>query len=388
MCRKQVQAVLDTTETVRDLMTQIRIQHDPPAPLPDAVYHGRKQQTKPLTHHDILSLMAPFTQRGRHADLAASDRAERRLVFHPVAHAPTDELPLHVREVLSLEVPDSGDPWLIRTLSDGSGLLASVAAVGPDVGRLLEQIEAVPIRRQFRIHSGVTVARSYLIERTSGEKAGRNPPLSDFAQPVIVEARARVAGVNLELKSSRYNRHSVELRLTADPGAKLLIPDDLLAVLGWKWRPLREFVDHWRSNLRVRPEEPACTADIEDKLDRTIAHLAQTLDQPPSRFHPRHRRARWRVAFQRAIPLTIGLTLLALTPAIQWIEMKEGSILRLLIFNAPLIVLAGLFTLREMPRIEVPPMPRPLPNTGWLARTDTPHAGQDHESPPVEAAEP
>ncbi|WP_295401066.1 hypothetical protein [uncultured Thiocystis sp.] len=365
-------------------MTQIRIKHDPPTPLPDEVYHGRKQQAKPLTHHEILSLMAPFTQRGRHVDLAASDRGQRRLVFHPIEHPPTDDLPIAVREVLSLEIPDSGNPWLARTVSDGSGLLSAVAAVGPDAGSLLEQIEAVPIQRQFRIHSGIWVARSYLIEWVAGEKAS----LGAFTRPVIVEARARVAGVNLELKADRYIRHSVEIRLTADPDAKLMIPEDLLAVLGWNWRPLREFVDHWRGNIRVPAKEPKRTADIEDKLDRTITHLARTLDQSPNRFHPRHQRARWRVTFQRLIPLSIGLALLALTPAIQWIEMEEGSILRLLIFNAPLIILVGLFMLREMPRIEVPPIPRPLPNAGWLARTDTPRAGQDHGSPPVEAAEP
>ena len=38
----------------------------------------------PLTHHDILGLIEPFSRRERHVDLAASDRAERLLRFKPI----------------------------------------------------------------------------------------------------------------------------------------------------------------------------------------------------------------------------------------------------------------------------------------------------------------
>ena len=40
----------------------------------------------PLTHHEILRLIEPFTRRGRHVDLSATDRIERRIVFKPVVH--------------------------------------------------------------------------------------------------------------------------------------------------------------------------------------------------------------------------------------------------------------------------------------------------------------
>ena len=37
----------------------------------------------PLTHHQILALVAPFTRSGRTVDLAASDRLARTLRFRP-----------------------------------------------------------------------------------------------------------------------------------------------------------------------------------------------------------------------------------------------------------------------------------------------------------------
>ena len=42
---------------------------------------------QPLTHHEIMSLVAPFARSGRHVDLAASDRPQRRLAFKLVEHA-------------------------------------------------------------------------------------------------------------------------------------------------------------------------------------------------------------------------------------------------------------------------------------------------------------
>ena len=41
----------------------------------------------PLSHHDILGIVEPFTRRSRQLDLAASDRLNRRLLFKPIEHA-------------------------------------------------------------------------------------------------------------------------------------------------------------------------------------------------------------------------------------------------------------------------------------------------------------
>ncbi|NEV64858.1 hypothetical protein [Thiorhodococcus minor] len=341
-------------------MTRIRIQHNPP---PEAAEPDARQQIKPLSHHEILSLMGPFTKAGRHADLTASQRADRRLAFKTVTHAPSDELPIRLTETLHLEVPESGPLTLVRSVQDDSGLISTVTAKGEDAGLLLERVEAVPVRRQFGLHVGVPVARSYLIEGSEGGKDGGGWS----TRVLITDAKTRLRGINLDFKADRFVGHAVDLRLTTDAGTKLLIPEDLTAVIGWRWRPLREFVSLWRGSIRVESKEPRRTADIEHKIGRTITHLARTLDRPPADFHPRFHKARWRVSFQRGIPLGIGLLLVALTPAIRWIDMADDSILKMLIFHAPPFMLAAMFMMREMPRIEIPPIPRPLKNATWLA---------------------
>jgi hypothetical protein len=116
----------------------------------------------------------------------------------------------------------------------------------------------------------------------------------------------------------------------------------------------------------VAASEPKRTADVEFKIRQGVKHLAKTLSAPPSRFHARHGKARWRVAFQRAIPLLTGLAILAATPAVRLLDLDENSVLRMLIFHAPPMMLVGFFMLREMPRIEIPPVPRPLRGDAWV----------------------
>ena len=350
-------------------MNQIRIERRPPIPF----NHTDEPRARPLTHHEILALMAPFSQRGRHADLAASQREERRLLLKPIEHTPTAALPIKLIEVLSLELPESGKSRLTRTLTDPNGLQSSLviegraAGASGDLETLMEQIDSVPIERQFRVQQGINLARDYRIEPVADGKAERTPEETDRVRyrVVIAGAHARIHGIDFEMKADRFITHAVELRLTAEPGARLLIPEDLTAVIGWKWRPIREFVSYWRGGIGVQSREPARTADIERKLGRTVTHLAETLARSPAEFHARHVRARWRVAMRRALPLTIGLLILALTPAVQWLDLDEGSIFRMLIFHAPPIMLAALFIVREMPRIEIPPLPRPLTQSNW-----------------------
>lgn len=335
-------------------MTQIRIQYTP-TPAPE---RNESPRVRPLTHHEILGLMAPFSAHGRHADLAASQRAERRLVFKPIEHPPTDERPLRLIETLLLDLPEDGTPSLTRRVQDDSGLTSNLTTRGREIAELLARIESVPVRRQFQVHGGVPIARSYAI----GEQGG---------PPAFTEARARLAGINLEARADSFAGHVLDLRLTADPGFKLLIPEDLTAVLGWDWRPLKEFVSLWRGSIRVASKDPRRTRDIEAKLGRTLVHLARILASRPADFHDRHRRARWRVAFQRGIPLGVGLLIVALTPAIQWLDMADDSLLKMLIFHAPPFMLAAMFMMREMPRIEIPPIPRPLTQEHWVTRLET-----------------
>jgi len=349
------------------LMTSIRITRQPLA----SIDHGAKQTARPLTHHQILALVGPFSRRGRHLDLTASQREERRLVFRPLDHpAPGERLPA-LRELLMLEVQEEGNFRLVRTLTskDPAGSsethpTASLTASGPDLDLLLEQMERVPVERHFRLCGGVPIALSFSLEKRPKGTEGKGASwLAAFTQ-----ARAQVRGVVLEVDADPDPGMPLKLRLRPAPGQRLQIPQDLLAVLGGGWRPLEELTGYWRGALKVRLKEPARTPEIESRLCRALAHLSETLEAPPERFHERFRRMRWKVTLVRAIPLLTALGIIAATPAVTLLPMGEGSVLRMLIFHAPPLMLIAFFVFKELPRIEIPPLPRRLRNTTWLVR--------------------
>jgi len=401
------------------------------------------QPLRPLTHHDILALMAPFTRRGLHADMAASRREDRVLAFKPEDIPADAHCPLDLTAQLTLEAAQVGKHRLVRRVRDGSGLMATLTADGADLDALLEQLEQVPVRRHFVVYDGVPVARSYMLEPASqalaqragagarwaaqtvggrlwqaarggadrllgsrlpllrrkgsaslpaaaaraASEPGATPPdealIEDADGPlraVITEANTRIGPVHLNLKADRFNGMPVELKLTTDAGVKLKVPEDLLAVVGWHYRPLRQIVSYWRGSIRVATQEPERTADIEAKLGEGVKHLSATLAAPPKEFHRRHLGARWRVTYQRAVPMLFLLGIMAATPGIQWLDMADNSILRMLIFHAPPFMLVGFFLMREMPRFEIPPLPRALVQRDWVERVT------DKKAAPTEAA--
>ena len=87
---------------------------------------------QPLSHHEILALVEPFTRRGRRVDLAASDRLARRLAFAPVEH----ETPA-LHESLALEHPGPGELRLTRTLRDANGVPAALVCDAGDAAEAL-----------------------------------------------------------------------------------------------------------------------------------------------------------------------------------------------------------------------------------------------------------
>lgn len=303
---------------------------------------------QPLTHHEIFALVAPYARAGRHVDLAASDRIARRLAFRPVEHgAGADAL----RETLVLDQPD-GDAWrLTRTLAHPCGLQAALWTEDDDAGAPFARIAAVAPGRQFSAGDGYVVARSYRLD-------------ADGAL-VLRRAEARVAGLTLALNAQVGRGMPAELELRVDEGDPIALPEDLLAVLGWDWRPLARFKGGWRGALRIPASEPERTRTAEARLERTVAHLAHTLAEPPARFHERLWRARWGVAFRRAIPLLVVLALLAAAPAVPLLDLDDDSVFRMLIFHSPPLLLLLFFSFKEIPRIELPPLPRRLRGESW-----------------------
>jgi len=122
----------------------------------------------PLTHHEILGLIEPFTRRGRHVDLAASNRVDRRLVFKPFVHAGDTPACAGACEILTLESARPEVYRLVRTLTLPGGAAATLVTDGPSPGELLARVEAVAPRDQFQLVANVSIARSYRLEPPTG----------------------------------------------------------------------------------------------------------------------------------------------------------------------------------------------------------------------------
>ncbi|MBK1646401.1 hypothetical protein CKO25_17465 [Thiocapsa imhoffii] len=318
---------------------------------------------QPLTHHEIMTLVEPFTRRGRHVDLAASERMERRLAFKPIEHAaPHPSAPI-LRDTLLLEQPREDRYRLTRSLAHPSGLVATLVGEGSTPEVLLTKIEAIDPHRQFRAQSNWVIARSYRLEAASGAPIDAATP----TRLIMLQGAAQVDGLTLTMKVQTGRGMPADLHLDAAEGDEIVLPEDMLAVIGWDWRRLARMKQGWRSTVRLRGNEPDRSRDAEVKLTRTVEHLAETLAQPPSRYHERLTLARWNVVFRRAIPLLIGVGLILGAPAVQFLELSDDSLIRMLIFHSPPLLMILFFSMREMPRIEIPPFPKPLAAEAWRA---------------------
>ena len=143
------------------------------------------------------------------------------------------------------------------------------------------------------------------------------------------------------------------------------LPDDLLAVLGWDWARLITTGSGWRTRLRLRGGGAARSEDAQRKLDLAVRHLAQTLAEPPALFHDKQRGARWRVVVRRSMPLLGAVLLMVGAALMARLELAPESILRMLIFHSPPLVLVLFFCMNELPRVEIPPLPRRLHGSSW-----------------------
>jgi len=319
--------------------------------------------TRPLTHHEILTFIAPFSERGLKVDLPNSDRTARLLRFRGTRHPadPRTGLPAF-HEALELECPRPGRFKLLRRFTADDGTRATIEASGDNPAGLIDRVGRLSVERLFVVRRGLIIARSYRIDTDEPEQP---------AYPSLVAAECRPDGILFQLDAHRGHGLPAQIELQAEPGMVLNTPEDLLAVLGWRWRPLRRFGPRWRGTLKVRRREPARTADLEAAASRAAGHLLRTLEAPPSAYHRRFRLRRWRVAFQRAIPLSIGLMLLGATPLLRFVELADDSVVKMLIFHMPPILLLAFFSFRELPRIEIPPLPRPLTNAAWIGPEPT-----------------
>lgn len=334
-----------------------------------AVPHAVPVPVAPLSHHEILGLVEPFTRQGRHVDLPASDRAARRLAFKPVDHPAAGAACPALRETLQLEGAGAGHWRLKRLLTLPGGLQAGLEAEGPTPAELLARVAAIPLQRQVLAGPGFLVAKQLRLESRGAltpEALADTAALA--AAPVLMhQATAQVDGLRLQMKVSPVKGISGEIELEPAGDETLALPDDLLAVLGWSWARLIRRQHGWTTRLRLRGEGYKRCRDAETKLELAVHHLAKTLAEPPARFHDQRVAARWAVVARRTLPLLGSAVMIAAAWAFAKLEpdLAQDSVLRMLIFHAPPILLVILFSLNELPRVEIPPLPRRPRGDSW-----------------------
>lgn len=307
----------------------------------------------PLTHHDILTLVAAFARHGRRVDLAASDRSARKIAFQTITHTEVGEPGFTLVESLYLETPRPEQYRVVRELRHANGTTACLQVDSSSPEAAYERVLAMPPENQFTLVAGLPVAHSYTVDLTRSSMAW------------LTAAEAHIGAIQLRLTTQAGGRVPAEITLHGADDYQF--PEDLLAVLGWAWRPLRWRRGCWNSLLYVTRREPQCSLDLQARFDHTVAHLATTLAAAPREFHLRFKQARWRAALQRAIPLLACAAVLASLPVLQVLLFNRGFEMPPWVLGLPPLLLVGalLAGSQHIPEIVLPPLPRPLGPDAW-----------------------
>jgi hypothetical protein len=300
-------------------------------------------------------------------DLAASDRAARRLVFRPVADAPiASPVPTvppvpsgAIRSELHVMFRADGSHDFTRHQVGADGLRSELKASGRDAASLLAAMAAVPLERHHAAGPGWALARNFtLADIGPGGRASLR----------FVHGQARLDGLTFTLKVPGTAIRSAELAIVQiDDRPRPALPEDLLAVLGWPWARLLAERAGWKSRIRLPRGRQRRHEAAEAAFDLATAHLARTLHDGPAQWHPRHRRARWGVFLRRGIPsITFVLLLgIVLTATQLDIHVDRAPGLWVAMYHVPTLLIALSFMLQELPRFEIPPLPRPLVALRW-----------------------
>jgi hypothetical protein len=316
---------------------------------------------QPLSHHEILELIAPFAEHGWHADLAASQRLERSLAFKPREMASPPEGPV-LHEALRLDNPAAGRCILTRTVTGPAGLQARLEAQGPQPAELMARVLAVEPSKQFQQGPGYAIAFNH---RVDAGPTRQGPP--EAPRLLLTDAVVQLEGLVIHLKLPRLDKMAAEIEIHAPAGDIAELPQDLLAVQGASWTRLVPQRGGWVGGVRSRGRGEARSRDAEARLAQLAQHLVRTFSEPPAAFHARHATARWAVMARRGVPLLVCLAVILGALAVPYLHLGPDSVFKMLIFNSPPLLLALFFSLRETPRIEIPPWPSRLQAPAWRA---------------------
>jgi hypothetical protein len=324
----------------------------------------------PLSHHEIVTLVAPFAGLGRHVDLKASNRLERRLVFKSIDHPAASSVVGPLTEELVLESPEEGAFQLTRTLTSSEGLAASLSASGPDPGALLQRIERVPLSRHFTRTPDFTIAFSY---RLAPGMAGTDDSRARV-QPLLTKASATLEMVNVGFDFSPLNDRRVPLEIRPKEDAVSALPSDFLTLLGSPWDRIERDTKGWRGRLYVPKAEPARTAFGERNVTEMVIHLVNALEASPTEFHHRYLKQRRRVLMRGVLTMLGVLAAMAVSPLILVVAPDQPLLTTLASFWFPAVVFSLPFIASRVAFI-TPSWPRPLPATAW--RPSSPETADD-----------
>jgi hypothetical protein len=368
----------------------------------------------PLTHHEILRLVEPFTRVGRRVDLTGSDRVRRRLEFKPVERiVPIDPNGGPIRPVVPID-PNGGRIGPVVPIDPNAGRIGPVVSIDPNAGRgepvvsidpggdiggravledaltldclstgsfrltrrltlagratacyegvgvalakLLAAVEGVPAELAFRHGPGYLIARSYSLEAVRA----RAPQNGWHLVPILVRGIVHLDGLSMTLSLPTVRGIAADIEI-----GPLDLPEDLLAVLGWDWARLVRLPDGWKSKLRLRGNLSTRSRRAELALERAAAHVARTLAEPPALFHDRWRAARWGVMFRRGIPLLTFGALIIVIAMLGRSGIARGVGPWMLLFQLPTALIALSLSLQELARYEIPPWPRRSQAVRW-----------------------
>jgi hypothetical protein len=66
------------------------------------------------------------------------------------------------------------------------------------------------------------------------------------------------------------------------------------------------------------------------------------------------------------IPLLLSVALIAGAAALTFVDIPPDSMMLMMTLNLPPLLLIMLFCMRELPRFEIPPLPRPSKAPSWF----------------------
>ena len=336
---------------------------------------------KPLTHHEILTIIGPFAAAGRQVDLGASDREGRELAFRPIRHEGGAAGVVDCMETLRLSLPRPGRVHLVRIVqvsgSRGAESAGAEGTGGASPGRRRddgpgEELEARAEIWAESVEEAWRAISSFPLSEHFSAQGGTLAAFSWAVEPVprMVKAEARIGERRVILDATRTPGMPGDLRLTAHPRGDAEFPDDLVAVLGGAWRPLLSTDEGWKTTLKLPRREPGRSAAARDRFLRTTEHLAGCWAGSPAEFHRRFRGERWNVFRRRTTWMQIGAVIAVI---LVWMFQQEqiagGGILPLWVNSVPLLLLIGAFFFWswDVPLIEFPPIPRAPGAEAWEA---------------------